>query len=116
MDVNGKKVKLSIWVSQGFLGATLPLTGTRIPRGKSASAQSRPRITAAHKALFWVRVLTLYTTSGDLTVYSVYDVSNRESFDALPRWFSELEVSPTAYSFFCSHSCLRLDICEVRGR
>jgi hypothetical protein len=116
MDVNGKKVKLSIWVSQGFLSATPLLTGSRIPRGKSASAPSRPRITAAPKASSWVCILTLYTTSGDLTVYSVYDVSNRESFDALPRWFSELEVSPIAYRFLCSHSCLRLDIREVRGR
>lgn len=24
--------------------------------------------------------------------WSVYDVANRESFDALPRWFSELET------------------------
>ena len=24
--------------------------------------------------------------------YVVYDVSNRESFDALPRWYSELEA------------------------
>lgn len=27
-----------------------------------------------------------------LAIHSVYDVSNRESFDALPRWYSELET------------------------
>ena len=42
------------------------------------------------------RTITSSYYRGAQGIILVYDVSNRESFDALPRWFSELEtyVSP----------------------
>ncbi|KZV88337.1 putative ras-related protein rab-18 [Exidia glandulosa HHB12029] len=38
------------------------------------------------------RTITSSYYRGAQGIFLVYDVSNRESFDALPRWFSELET------------------------
>ena len=68
---------------------------SRIPRVKNASALSRRRTTEEHRASSSVRSTPLLILS-PLGVNSrektqVYDVSNRESFEALPRWLEELE-------------------------
>ncbi|KAJ7747688.1 ras-domain-containing protein [Mycena maculata] len=76
MDVKGKKVKLSIWVG-------LPLAfliAVQTTRFKDTAGQER------------FRTITSSYYRGAQGIILVYDVSNRESYDALPRWFSELET------------------------
>ncbi|KAH9013698.1 ras-domain-containing protein [Lactarius pseudohatsudake] len=92
MEVKGRKVKMSIWVRPSFSSfvrfarvftlslVPLPLASfthwshNRIRRAKNASAPSRrPYYRGAQGVIL------------------VYDVSSRESFEALPRWLEELE-------------------------
>ena len=87
-----------------------PSLGTiycRTLQAKNVSAPSLHRITAARRASYSVRVIHRATVSPSwltgisVLVYPwrsrtcvialVYDVSNRESFEALPRWLEELE-------------------------
>jgi hypothetical protein len=81
----------------------------RTLQAKNVSVLSLHRITAERRASYSVRVFTpLYVSplvagsQGSLCPHlrmrsphvcnaSVYDVSNRESFEALPRWLDELE-------------------------
>ncbi|KAG6860893.1 hypothetical protein C0995_006332 [Termitomyces sp. Mi166 len=65
MDVKGKKVKLSIWILSGY---------------QDTAGQER------------FRTITSSYYRGAQGIILVYDVANRESFDALPRWYSELET------------------------
>ena len=102
MEVKGKKVKLSIWVR---ISASLPygcasrvlrfLYARRTPPVRSVSGPSRLPTTVEHRALFWVCSCHPSDTVSQLKRpdrHPVYDVSNRETFEALPRWYSELET------------------------
>jgi hypothetical protein len=86
-----------------------PFFGTRTLQAKNVSALSRHRIIVERRASYSVRAFTalrfslpwLIGISGHLACAcaaparvcnaSVYDVSSRESFEALPRWLEELE-------------------------
>ena len=134
MEVNGRKVKMSIWVRPLIPPSLLHVANCllsvsclccihahthtrtcRTRRVKNASAPSRRRTTVARKASSSVRGRFTPFPSPYLsalrdpfpppsrvhamracvrfanTIYIVYDVSNRESFEALPRWLEELE-------------------------
>jgi hypothetical protein len=90
--------------------AFLCTTYCRTLQAKNVSEPSLHRITAERRALYSVRVhtalrfssswLTQWIISVHLAAHAlphvcdmhlVYDVSNRESFEALPRWLEELE-------------------------
>ncbi|KAF8829856.1 hypothetical protein HHX47_DHR2000312 [Lentinula edodes] len=78
MDVNGKKVKLSIWDTAGQERfRTITSSYYRGAQGIILGGHNFP----------FVSITT--TIPFDCLVY---DVSSRESFDALPRWYSELET------------------------
>ena len=65
----------------------------RILQARSVSGQSHHRTIEEHRVLFLVRSLSSQAIPSLIRAPStVYDVANRESFDALPRWYSELET------------------------
>lgn len=65
-------------------------TASRTQRVRSGSAPSRHPTIEVPKASSSVR--HPYHIHEPGLTRAVYDVSNRESFDALPRWYSELET------------------------
>lgn len=76
MEVNGRKVKLSIWDTAG---------------------QERFRtITSSYyrgaQGVILGQSILLYNIRAETNYPTVYDVSSRESFDALPKWYSELDT------------------------
>lgn len=94
MEVNGKKVKLSIWVcalgcvTSNELNLRSGYSRTRTFSDNYIIVLSRsPRNNSWYctSCSSWVSILTTRSIL-------VYDVSNRESFEALPRWYSELET------------------------
>ena len=65
----------------------------RIRQARSVSEQSHHHTTEEHRVLFLVRSPSSQVIPSLIRAPSaVYDVANRESFDALPRWYSELET------------------------
>ena len=174
MEVKGRKVKMSIWVRSSsvlfvrYAEMVSALSGTalfplasftrrchRIRRAKNASAPLRRRTTAAHRgsSLVCLPFLHLHSTHGGMglpvgvharTRETVYDVSNRESFEALPRWLEELEnyvppevvkivvgnkldkvraprplnlsLSPIPYAHSCHSNCLPAPADRTRAR
>lgn len=115
MEVNGRKVKLSIWVSQPSRSCLQTLNilqgygGTRtfsddhvfvLPWCTRYNSRSVP---PANKKL---------VAKGK----QVYDVANRETFDALPKWFTEIDtyVSTTVPKIIVGN---KLDkVCALRLR
>lgn len=102
MEVKGKRVKLSIWV---WIPGPLPCG--RVADHAEASVymqdtagQERFRtITSSYyRGAQGVILGTSLPTARVSQIDSwfdhnlVYDVSNRETFEALPRWYSELET------------------------
>jgi GTPase SAR1 family protein len=66
---------------------------SRILRDKNVFGQSRPRTIEELRGSFLVRHGSYNSHfERDTNESVVYDVSNRESFEALPRWYSELET------------------------
>jgi Ras-related protein Rab-18 len=92
MDVKGKKVKLSIWVRFGIFVCLIWV----LRRAQDTAGQERFRtITSSYYrgAQGIILGACLHCCSAKYPDSpTVYDVSNRESFDALPRWYSELET------------------------
>lgn len=98
MEVKGKKVKLSIWVRVDGQGVCTTLR-LYVPAG-----HRRPGALSNHHVFLLSRgtgryfgyVLAFCTGAACELKCSnlnpVYDVSNRETFEALPRWYSELET------------------------
>ena len=64
------------------LSLTAPIVSYRI-------CMARPQDTAGQERF---RTITSSYYRGAQGIILVYDVANRESFDALPKWFSELET------------------------
>ena len=58
-------------------------------RTMTLTSGSRPQDTAGQERF---RTITSSYYRGAQGIILVYDVANRESFDALPKWFSELET------------------------
>lgn len=101
MEVNGKKVKLSIWVRLVpvhvmFKTKSKTVNLFRTQQGRNGSEPSRLRITAVPRVLLSVTVppsliLSLLPVNSPCT-HTVYDVTSRETFDSLPRWYAELDT------------------------
>ena len=112
MEVKGRKVKMSIWVRHSFLSSAkkgkereLHTWLCRTQRARNGSAPSRHRTIVVRRGSSSV-CSSLLLLSSVLIAHAVddyhpparplarpvYDVSNRESFEALPRWLSELEI------------------------
>jgi Ras-related protein Rab-18 len=98
MEVKGKKVKLSIWVQNS---ASLPYRCAEACMYlQDTAGQERFRtITSSYyrgaQGVILGTFLLTHVECDNLTCIdhnSVYDVSNRETFEALPRWYSELET------------------------
>ena len=58
-------------------------------RAMTLTSEPRPQDTAGQERF---RTITSSYYRGAQGIILVYDVANRESFDALPKWFSELET------------------------
>lgn len=72
-----------------------PLYACRTPPVRNASGPSHPPTIVGRRASFWVCSCCCPGAISRLKQsnhHPVYDVSNRETFDALPRWYSELET------------------------
>jgi Ras-related protein Rab-18 len=76
MDIKGKKVKLSIWDTAGQ------------ERFRTITSSYYRGAQGVILGIVYPYFQLLLTKSA----FSVYDVANRESFEALPRWYSELET------------------------
>lgn len=83
-----------------FKSLKLPLKLTikphRTRQARNGSVPSHRRIIEVHRVSSLVSTLfsevCVFMASHGSGISLVYDVSNRESFDALPRWYSELET------------------------
>ncbi len=83
-----------------FLAPSSVVLYRRTLQAKSVFAPSQRRITVVRRASYSVRVFPALCFSLSWLIeisdfacarMIVYDVSNRESFEALPRWLEELE-------------------------
>lgn len=75
-------------------GQILMSWARRIRQARSVSGQSHHHTIEGHRVLFLVRSPSFQAITSLIRAppSAVYDVANRESFDALPRWYSELET------------------------
>jgi Ras-related protein Rab-18 len=109
MDVKGKKVKLSIWVRTPHFFLFFFLRALRWDIQDTAGQERFRTITSSYyrgaQGIILGMAPEILPNPGSrnsvwqLTFLlmirfsrTVYDVSSRESFDALPRWYSELET------------------------
>jgi hypothetical protein len=96
MDIKGKKVKLSIWVRSCIKRAHSALW-TNLD---SCPGYRGTRTLPNHHLFILPRRARNHSRSVTHSIVcktvhkwcTVYDVANRESFEALPRWYSELET------------------------
>jgi len=75
-------------------GQILMSWARRIRQARSVSEQSHHHTTEGRRVLFLVSSPSSQAMPSLIRAppSAVYDVANRESFDALPRWYSELET------------------------
>ena len=108
MDVKGKKVKLSIWVRYGAVCPGVLCADRRRMFGGGGMQD-----TAGQERF---RTITSSYYRGAQGIILVYDVANRESFEGLPKWFSELEtyVSPAVVKIVVGNKvdkvCIPFDV------